>query len=248
MWVTVFKACPSGAENGFHRKRPFRFFGVRFARDNGPKVRFSLITGNNMSLDLTRDGLRRASERAAELFTEIYCGLEDRSVDPRVTRQQMRSLFEDSIEDEGIGLDRVLEEFEKKILPNSMGTPHPLYFGLVNSSPLPAGPLADLLLSSLNNNGGAFHQSPAMSASEWEIIRQFGRLCGLGVDASGMILPGGTYANLQGLLLARRAHFPQLHKEGPTALSGRPLIYQSDVTHFCNDRRGSDWYRPARIG
>ena len=53
-----------------------------------------------------------------------------------------------------------------------------------------------------------------------------------------MILPGGTFANLQGLLLARRAHFPQWHTEGPTALTGRPLLYSSDVSHFCNHRAG----------
>lgn len=192
-----------------------------------------------MSLDLSRDALQRASERAAKLFTEIYDGLENRRVDPGVTRQQMQSLFKNTIGDDGIGLDNVLDEFEQKVLPNSMGTPHPLYFGLVNSSPLPAGPIADFLLSSLNNNGGAFHQSPAMSATEWEVIRQFGHLVGYGDDASGMILPGGTYANLQGLLLARRSHFPEWHSDGPTALSGRPLIYQSDATHFCNDRSAS---------
>ncbi len=61
-----------------------------------------------------------------------------------------------------------------------------------------------------------------MSATEWEVIRQFGRLCGLGDDASGMILPGGTYANLQGLLLARHAHFPQWHEQGPTSLTWSP--------------------------
>ena len=155
-----------------------------------------------MSLDLSRDGLLQASERAAELFTEIYSGLEDRRVDPGVTREEMLSLFENSIGEEGVGLDRALEEFAQKILPQSMGTSHPLYFGLVNSSPLPAGPLADLLLSSLNNNGGAFHQSPAISAAEREVVQEFARLCGLGDEASGMILPGGTFANLQGLLLA----------------------------------------------
>ncbi len=189
-----------------------------------------------MSLDLSRNGLRRVSERAAALFTEIYSGLEDRRVDPGVTREEMLSLFENSIGEEGVGLDRVLEEFAEKILPHSMGTAHPLYLGLVNSSPLPAGPLADLLVSSLNNNGGAFHQSPAISATEREVIREFARLCGMGDDASGMILPGGTFANLQGLLLARRAHFPSWHKDGPTALSGRPLLYRSEATHFSMDR------------
>ena len=122
-----------------------------------------------MSLDLSRESLRRASQRAAELFTEIYVELEDRPVDPGVTREEMRALFEDSIGEQGIGLDEALDEFAQKIFPNSMGTPHPLYFGLVISSPLPDGPLADLLLSSLNNSG-AFHQSPAITATEKEVM------------------------------------------------------------------------------
>ncbi len=190
----------------------------------------------SMSLDLSPENLRRAAQRAAELFTEIYGGLEERRVDPGATREEMRALFAGSIDEEGVGLDQALEDFARKVLPHSMGTPHPLYFGLVNSSPLPAGPLADLLVSSLNNNGGAFHQSPAMSAVEQEVIREFARLCGLDEDASGMILPGGTFANLQGLLLARRAHFPEWHREGPTALGGRPILYRSEATHFCVDR------------
>lgn len=189
-----------------------------------------------MNLHVTNESLKRASQRAGELYTEIYSELESRRVDPGVAREEMRAMFSNSIGEEGVGLDQALEEFAEKILPNSMGTPHPLYFGLVNSSPLPAGPLADLLVSSLNNNGGAFHQSPAMSATEQEVIRAFAGLCGLSAETSGMILPGGTFANLQGLMLARQAHFPNWSTDGPASLGGRPILYRSDVTHFCNDR------------
>lgn len=189
-----------------------------------------------MSLDLSYESLQRASQRAAELFTEIYCQLEARRVDPGVTREEMYQVFSNSIGDKGVGLEQALEDFSQRVLPCSMGTPHPLYFGLVNSSPLPAGPLADLLVSSLNNNGGAFHQSPAITATELEVIKEFGRLCGLPADVSGMILPGGTFANLQGLLLARQSHFPQWSQQGPESLAGRPILYESDATHFCNDR------------
>lgn len=191
-----------------------------------------------MSLDLSAEGLGRASARAAELFTKIYTELEQRRVDPGVTREQLGELFEGTLGVDGIGLEQTLHEFEAHVLPNSMNTPHPMYLGLVNSSPLPAGPLADLLLSSLNNNGGGFHQSPAISVLEHEVVREFATLCGLGEDASGMILPGGTFANLQGLLLARHAHFPSWDSDGPTSLDGRPRLYCSDVTHFCNGRAG----------
>jgi aromatic-L-amino-acid decarboxylase len=185
---------------------------------------------------MSYESLRRASQRAAELFTEIYCQLEARRVDPGVTRQEMSQLFANTIGDKGVGLEQSLDDFSQMVLPNSMGTPHPLYFGLVNSSPLPAGPLADLLVSCLNNNGGAFHQSPAITALEQEVIKEFGQLCGLPADVSGMILPGGTFANLQGLLLARQTHFPKWTENGPESLTGRPILYASDVTHFCNDR------------
>jgi aromatic-L-amino-acid decarboxylase len=185
---------------------------------------------------MTRETLQRAASRAAELFTEIFAGLEERRVDPGVTREAMRALFAGTLAEEGVGLDAVLDEFARNVLPHSMGTAHPLYLGLVNSSPLPAGPLADLLVSSLNNNGGAFHQSPASSAAEEEVVRAFVRLCGLGEDVSGMILPGGTFANLQGLLLARRAHFPDWAERGPATLRGAPRLYVSDVGHFCNAR------------
>lgn len=188
-----------------------------------------------MSLDMSREALERTAARAAEIYAEIFAGLEQRRVDPAASRAALVEMFTDSLGDDGVGVDQALDEFEQQVLPNSMGTAHPLYLGLVNSSPLPAGPLADLLVSSMNNNGGAYHQSPAITTLEEEVIRQFSQLCGMD-EATGMILPGGTFANLQGLLLARHAHFPKWNDEGPTSLSGRPLIYCSDVTHFCVDR------------
>jgi aromatic-L-amino-acid decarboxylase len=186
--------------------------------------------------EVTAETLAEAAQQAARLYTQIFIELESRPVDPGATRDQMKQLFAGSLQDEGVGLLAALNEFEAKVLPHSMGTPHPMYWGLVNSSPLPAGPLADLLISSLNNNGGAFHQSPAMSAIEQEVIGEFVRLVGWQKPGSGMILPGGTFANVQALLLARQAHFPQWLTEGPASLPGQPVIYQSDVTHFCNDR------------
>jgi aromatic-L-amino-acid decarboxylase len=107
-----------------------------------------------------------------------------------------------------------------------MGTPHPLYLGLVNSSPLPAAVLADLLVSALNNNGGAFHQSPAMTACEAEVIRAFARLYGLPDQTEGMFLPGGTWATLQALVLARARAL------GRRAPGPGLRIYTSAAAHF----------------
>ena len=167
-----------------------------------------------MSFELEQEPLEEAAQRAAELFVEIFAGLEDRRVDPGVDHDELTDRFEGTLTDEGTGLLRTLDEFRSQVLPASMGTPHPLYLGLVNSSPFPAAALADLLVSSLNNNGGAFHQSPAMSAAEREVIRVFARLFGFAEPASGMLLPGGTFATLQALALARARYFPDWQELG----------------------------------
>ena len=189
-----------------------------------------------MSFELDREPLERAARRAAELFVEIYSGLEDRRVDPGVDHDELMERFKGTLADEGTGLMETLEEFGSQVLPASMGTAHPLYMGLVNSSPFPAAALADLLVSSLNNNGGAFHQSPAMSAAEREVVRVFARLFGFAESTSGMLLPGGTFATLQALTLARARHFPDWQMAGPTSVSESPLLYTSLAGHFSVQR------------
>src|SRR5437763_12069944 len=137
------------------------------------------------SFDLTREPLEEAARRAGELFVEIYRGLERRPVAPAVERGALVERFAGTVGDDGVGLLAALDEFRTQVLPACMGTPHPLYLGLVNSSPLPGAALADLLVSAMNNNGGAFHQSPAMTACEAEVIRAFAGLYGLPDETEG---------------------------------------------------------------
>lgn len=189
---------------------------------------FGHVTATTTRLEL--DTLGPATRQAARLFERIYLELEQRPVAPPESAEHVRSLFAGSLEDQGVGLERTLEEFETKVLPHSMGIAHPLYMGLVNSSPLPAAALADSLVSALNNNAGAFHASPAMSACEEEVCRGFLRLVGFPDSARGMVLPGGTFANLQALTVARSA--------SRLSVAELPLarVYVSEATHFSVSR------------
>jgi aromatic-L-amino-acid decarboxylase len=176
--------------------------------------------------DLPDEPLEKAARRAADLFVEIYRGLEGRPVAPVVERKQLLNEFNGKLQENGIGLVSALDEFRQLVLPACMGTPHPLYLGLVNSSPLPGAALADLLVSALNNNGGAFHQSPAMTACEAEVLRGLAKLYGLPEDTEGMFLPGGTWATLQALVLARARAI------GRRAPGPGLRIYTSAAAHF----------------
>jgi glutamate/tyrosine decarboxylase-like PLP-dependent enzyme len=181
--------------------------------------------GHPLRFDLAREPLEAAAQRAAELFVAIARGLESRPVAPATTRSALRERFAGTLGENGVGLLSALDEFERQVLPDCMTTPHPLYLGLVNSSPLPGAALSDLLISALNNNGGTFHQSPAMTACEEEVVRLFLDLFGFPAGSDGMILPGGTFANLQAMVLARGCAFP----DGELR---RPRVYTSEAAHF----------------
>ena len=142
-----------------------------------------------------------ASEEASRLFVEIYEKLETRKVDPGIEFDALVEVFRESLKGEGVGLLEALRDFRNNVVPNCLAIPHPLYLGLVNSSPLPGAALADHLISALNNNDGGVPQ--AALACEQEVIRAFKELYELPEGWNGLILPGGAFTTLQGLLLAR---------------------------------------------
>ncbi|MCZ6815709.1 MAG: hypothetical protein O7F76_03295, partial [Planctomycetota bacterium] len=144
-----------------------------------------------MDPDTTRENIRKAGRRAVDLFAEVFDGPEESRVSPGGDRESVRRLFADTLGDGGVGIETAVDDFARLALPHSMRTPHPLYLGLVNTSPLPAAVLGDLLVSTLNNNGGAFRQGPAMWGAEQAVLGEFARLLGL-EGAHGMFLPGGS--------------------------------------------------------
>jgi aromatic-L-amino-acid decarboxylase len=174
--------------------------------------------------------LERASEAAARLFVEIYENIENRKVDPGIDFPSLIESFRHTLQNEGVGLLQALKEFREKIVPNTIAIPHPLYLGLVNSSPLPGAALADHLISALNSNDGGVPQSAL--ACEEEVIRAFKELYELPDSWNGLILPGGAFTILQGLLLARANAFPEIEADGFHALRGIPRIYTSEAAHF----------------
>lgn len=186
-----------------------------------------------MGFNLDELDLEGAARQFAELFVEIYRNLEDRPVSRRPPFDELMEHFRGSLSEDGEGIPRLMEQLRQVVLPTSMGIPHPLYMGLVNSSPLPAAALTDLIVSALNNNGGGFEQSPPMYAAEEEVIRAFSELFGYEPDESaGILLPGGSFAVLHGILLARTQHFPDWGTHGPWSLEGKPTLYVSEACHF----------------
>ncbi len=179
------------------------------------------------------DDFRAAGHRIVDLLADYWASMPGHRVAPAIDQDALFAQLVNTLPDTGIGLQRGVDELSA-VLDASMAMSHPLYLGLVNSSPLPEAVLGDWVVSALDNNGGASHQGPANAAAEREVVRWLTDR--LQYDGDGLILPGGTHATLQALQIAKYCQFPAWVNEGPTTLKAPPRVYMSSATHFSSAR------------
>jgi aromatic-L-amino-acid/L-tryptophan decarboxylase len=125
----------------------------------------------------------------------------------------------------------VYQQFREHILPYPTGNIHPRFWGWVMGTGTPLAMLADMLASGMNAHLAGYDQSPALV--ERQVIRWMAELLGFPAGASGLLVSGGTVANLVGLAVARndRAGFDVRAEGLQRPGTPRLLFYGSTETH-----------------
>jgi glutamate/tyrosine decarboxylase-like PLP-dependent enzyme len=126
--------------------------------------------------------------------------------------------------------EQVYQEFLETIFPYPMGNIHPRFWGWVMGNGTPFGVLADMLAATMNPNlGGGNHVANYVEA---QVLAWCKEMLGYPADAGGLLVSGGSVANLVGLTVARntRAEF-DIRRQGLCA-SPRPMrLYGSCEMH-----------------
>lgn len=113
--------------------------------------------------------------------------------------------------------------------PYSTGNTSPRFWGWVQGTGAPVGVLADFLASVMNPNAADFNHSPALV--EMQVIDWFREIMGFPRGSSGLLVSGGSAANLTALTVARNAMNPGVREQGVAASDGRLTLYASREVH-----------------
>lgn len=111
----------------------------------------------------------------------------------------------------------------ERVIPQGCNTNSPGMFSYINGGASIHGAIADLITSATNPYVGYWGGAPAMVQLEHTVVRWLAELVGLGDGAGGVLLSGGSLANLSALVTARKA-----------MLDGDPrvgTVYASDQVH-----------------
>jgi glutamate/tyrosine decarboxylase-like PLP-dependent enzyme len=113
----------------------------------------------------------------------------------------VKTIFSTPVPTQAEEMNDIYEEFLRYILPFKEGNTHPRFFGWVEGTGTPFGMLAELLAAGLNpNNAGGEH---AATYVENQVVNWFKEIFNFPSDSSGIIVSGGSMANLVGLTVAR---------------------------------------------
>lgn len=137
--------------------------------------------------------------------------------------------LDEPVPHDGMPLDALYDIFVRDILPYPTGNVHPRFWGWVMGTGTPTGMLAEMLAAGMNSHVAGYDQ--AASVIEKQVLTWLKQLMGFPETASGLLVSGGTAANLNGLLAARVAKAGwDVREEGVHA--GSPLtVYGSSETH-----------------
>jgi glutamate/tyrosine decarboxylase-like PLP-dependent enzyme len=130
----------------------------------------------------------------------------------------------------GMGDAKAYDDFVSLVRPYPNGNIHPRFWGWVMGTGTPQAAMADFLSSVMNPNVGGLEQSPVLV--ERQVVKWCAELMGFPATAGGILVSGGTMANVMGLAVARqKAAGFDVRTDGLQGAHPKLLVYASTEVH-----------------
>lgn len=187
-----------------------------------PKTAFIDPSGHN------RADIESVFRRAVVLLLDEMTQVDQRSPLPAALSTDVLTKWA-RIPEQSVAIDELMGTVRLQ-LQHAMNAAHPGYIGHMDSLPTTLSIVGDLLAAALNNNMLSVEMSPVFSRLETLVLRQLAARFGLGPVSGGVMVSGGSLANLQALSVARNRAFNAVEK-GIVGLALRPVFFVSEVAH-----------------
>ena len=173
-------------------------------------------------LAMDAEAMRRAGYATVDA---LVARLADPGADPVLRRAEaadMASRLGGPPPEQAAEYGAVLARVIANVLPYAARTDHPGYFAFIPSFTTWPAALAELTAAAANPYCGAWMESAGAAQIELEVVDWFRDWLGMPASTAGLLVSGGSAANLMALLVAREA------AGGP---SDDSVLYVSDQAH-----------------
>ena len=173
-------------------------------------------------LEMNVEAMRRAGYATVDALVDRLANPGAGPVLRRADPAGMRARLGGPPPEQPAGYEAVLARVLADVLPQASRTDHPGYFAFIPSFTTWPAALAELMAAAANPYCGAWMEAAAATQIELEVVDWFRTWLGMPDSTAGLLVTGGSAANLTALLVAREA------AGGP---SDDSVVYVSDQAH-----------------
>jgi glutamate/tyrosine decarboxylase-like PLP-dependent enzyme len=175
--------------------------------------------------------LRRLGHQAFDDMIEYLQSVGDRPAWQPLP-QAAKRIFKEDVPRQGTARGEVYEQIREHVLPYPTGNIHPRFWSWVGGTGTPTQLIPDLVASAMNSAALGFDEV-ASSYVELQLLNWFKSLLGYPADASGLLVSGGSMANLVGLAVARTHAAPYNVRDQGVNVRDYPrlMYYMSSEGH-----------------
>jgi len=181
------------------------------------------LDGSPERLELPPESLRAFGYRIVDMLVDHQEGLASKPVTGHASRADFAELLDQPLPDGPSDPLEVLAELERDVLRHTMYVNHPRFFAFIPGPGNMVSALGDALASGFNVIVSLWLEAAGPTAIEEVITQWLASVCGLPKTGGGILVSGGSVANLTGLAVAR-------HVMLDDRLDGA-VVYCSDQAH-----------------
>ncbi len=180
------------------------------------------------ALQLSSEEMRALGNDLVELLVEHFTTLRDKPVARNVSRFDLEERLREPPPLHGTNPHIMLRQLHDDILRNVAHSDHPRFFAFVPGPSNFISVIADVLTSGFNIDACTWLTASGPTEVELVVIDWLRQLCGLPVSSGGLLVSGGSMANLTALAVARHVMLKDCLTDA--------VIYCSDQTHSSVER------------
>jgi glutamate/tyrosine decarboxylase-like PLP-dependent enzyme len=181
--------------------------------------------------DLDPQAFRDLLAEAADIATRHWERLPEMAAYTRPPDALVAAFRAQPLPNQAMPAAAILDRIEREVVAYPLGIGQRRWWGFINSPPHPIGIAADLIATTLKNNCAGTSQMAVQV--ELTVMDWLARLVGLPAGASGLLVSGGSMANLVALAGCREAKLPGSRRRGLRDAPRQPTVYASTEAHSC---------------
>jgi glutamate/tyrosine decarboxylase-like PLP-dependent enzyme len=181
------------------------------------------VAGTDDQLNVDREEMRRTGYATVDLLVELLATPSDDAVMRRASPDEMERRLDRSPPEDAVAFDDVLGELNEHVLPFMSRGDHPRYFAFIPGNGTWPGALGDFVASAMNLYAGCWMEGAGPTQLELTVLNWFKEWVGYPREAGGILVSGGSAANMTALACARETLLG--------AMAPDVVAYVSDQSH-----------------